>query len=247
MSRQSKNLSPAQLAMQMRAQRTKRLLLINLGLLGVLACVALVLLGVKNGWFAKTPEGTADSGYPAAPVTIDPVSPSAPVEPTKYPVRKFAVICDVSGHAQPGLSKFLPNAMSQFNEKQLVDVMTLTSDGAFISATNGMAPMPMSAKKKACDFIAGASADSGTSVKGAIQKAVDEKAEAIYLLTTPMHAKEFGADPMATLGQWTGGQKMAINCIVFRDDTDSDADVAVFKSISKGTNGECMVEASKPR
>jgi hypothetical protein len=235
-----KNLSPAQLAMQMRARRTKRMMLWNLGLFVVILILAGAVWGFKSGWFAnRSMVENVDRGVttPAQPTESPVDSTDASLEPAKTPARKFAVICDVSVHAQPHMSAFLPGAMSQFNQKQLVDVMVLSSDGGFVSQTNGLAAMTSAARSSACDFVAKAPLATNTSAMSAIKRAVEENAEAVYLLTTPPRAQEFGDDPMAALSKLTSGQKLIVNCILFTDATDSKADLATFKLLADGTHG----------
>jgi hypothetical protein len=242
-----KNLSPAQLAMQKRAERTKRLVIMNLGLFVVVVIVGVILVGSRAGWFSSaTPAGGnpgADQQVNRPTVSAEPdaVPTEAPVEPRKYPTKKYAFICDVSGNAQPRLSAFLPGALSQFNEKQLVDVMALSADGGFVSGTQGSVPMSSAAQTAACDFVKAAPVVSGTSPIAAISRAISEQAEAIFLLTTPPHASDFGGDPLAVVQKLTNGQKLTINCILFPSDSDSKSDLALFKSLADGTHGAYFV------
>jgi hypothetical protein len=238
-----KNPSPAQLAMQKRADRTRRLVFLNLGLFVVVVIAGVLLVGSRAGWFSKSTPMAGNTGtdqpenQPSALAEPD----ATPMEPRKYPTKKYAFICDVSGNAQPRLSRFLPDALSQFNQKQLVDVMALSADGGFVSGTQGPVPMTSSARIAACDFVKAAAVVSGTSPMAAISRAISEQVDAIYLLTTPAHAADFGGDPLAAVQKLTNGQKITINCILFPGDSDSKSDLAAFKSLADGTRGAYIV------
>jgi len=238
--------TPAQLAMQMRARRTKRMMMYNLGLLGVLIVLVLAYFGYthlhRTGNAASAAADTADTQAP-----IDPGNPSpAPVEdtpagltprpstPVKPVSQKFIFICDTAPGLQSRMAAALP--LSAFSKVHQMDVIVLGSDGAFTSVTGGLVPITDVAKKSAVDAVAHASAGTGRSFMPALKAAAAENPDAVYLVTTADQIKQFGADPLATLRQ--AGTIPVVNCMILTTPTDSPADLAAFKKLAKGMHGD---------
>jgi hypothetical protein len=252
----NEHLSPAQLARQMKARRTKKMMIYNLCLLGALLLLggsyAGYILIVKHGSFsfAAPSAGTSsdtstppDSG--TTPPQIDtPVTPSnSDSEPSKYPTRKFAFICDINPAIHPRINKFLPTALSSFGRKQNVDVMVMSSDDKFVSVTSGSIPMSTDAQTAAWEAVRAAGDDTTASFITALKTADDEQVEAVYLLTTADQIKQFGPDPLAVFKQLTHGRKVQINCVIFATDADSKDDLNKWKKLGDDTHGAYLLQA----
>ncbi len=211
----------------------------------ILLCLSgtLLLLGVSYlGYLAWMKNGAApgNSLPPDAPVG----SPNTGVQPSKYPARKFAFICDISPAIHLRINRFLPVALSSFGKQQKVDVMVTTSDDKFMSVTDGLIPMTTTAQAAAWEAVRRGPDGSSSTFLSALKTAEDEKVEAVYLLTSADQMKQFGPDPLAMFTQITHGRKVQLNCVIFASETDSKEDLEKWKKLADGTHGAYLLRKS---
>jgi hypothetical protein len=244
MSRSPRGMSPTQLALEMRARRTKRTVLLNLSMTAGLIVIAFGVWGYKSGWFspAPKPEPTVSDVRADDPAPAPAAEAEVPFTPTKYPVKKLVFILDPTEATHAHMSKFFEDVLPSFSTKHQMDVLVLSPGGGFTSVTKGFVPITRDAGRSAAGAFVHSPEATGSSIKSAIGHAADEDATAVYLLTTAARARELGPDPVAALAAMTGGRKVVINCLSFIRPDESKADLKVLKDFSQASGGELMPE-----
>jgi hypothetical protein len=243
MTDKTKDFSSARTAQQSRARRTKLIVFVNLSLTAVLALVAVGIWGHNHGWFATESKRTAadkadgkpagsaqpdaDDADPAAATPAEATAPRAP--------RKWAVVCGVTDDTRVRMGDFLRSFLATLGKRNTMDVMASTS-GQFTSLTGGFVPVTPEAALNAADLVEHAGSQPNVSAMAALEKAGDERADAVYLLLTTEGARQLGPDPAIAILKSTHGRKMVVNCIWFMTDREAPGD-SPLKALADATGG----------
>jgi hypothetical protein len=252
MSDTRREMSPARKALQMKAERTKKIVIFNLSLTAVLSLIAVGIWGYKHGWFASTARETAavqPSDRPAwsrPSGSEEPDLPAEPVEPeAPRPVRKWAVVCGVTNDTRARMSEFVRSTLGGMGSRNTIDVMVLSPD-QFTSITGGLVPVTAETATAAADLVAHTSEQPSVSAMVALQKAGDEQVDGVYLMLTTAGAKNLGPDPAAAIRKLNHGRKLVINCIWFMTDHEVQGENPL-KTLADASGGGFFVKRAPHR